>query len=450
MKITLIYPGISWSGFNTFGKSNNSESNFINHGLATLAAYITKNKHNVDYVDLRMLTDWKEFRKRIKESDSTVFGISSTTVDFGNTIKISKIIKRIKPRSVVVVGGVHPTIRPREATVVKAIDYVVTGEGEIVLNELLNLLSMGKKPKNKLIIGRPCTLEEIPHIDRDLFKHAEGEMIYPFVDELESPSATIMSSRGCPFNCNFCQPAERMIFGGKVRLRNLNDVISELKEIKEKYGLKSFMIHDDLFIISRDRIMEFVRLYKAAGIKAKFICQGRADLIIKFEKEIKELKKIGLVGIMIGFESGSDRILKFLNKQTTVAQNYQAAKILKSLRVKIWANYMLGIPSETYLEMLQTCWMVSRIKPEYLSPSLFTPYPETGLYDYCQKNNLLIFDRYEQYRRSLGGDKIKGINYRFVRLLIFIFYPWNSKVDTVRFVFKSFWRKYGLAYIDQK
>jgi len=253
-----------------------------------------------------------------------------------------------------------------------------------------------------------------------------------------------MTSRGCPFNCNFCQPAERMTFGGKVRLRDLKDVVAEIKEIKDKYGLNSFMIHDDLFIISKERIMEFVKLYKASGVKAKFLCQGRADLIIKYQKEIGELKKVGLIGIMIGFESGSDRVLKFLEKHTTVAQNYESARILKKLGVKIWANYMLGIPTETFAEMWKTFVMVKKINPEYLSPSLFTPYPETGLYDYCKEHNLLLIERYDQYRRSLGGDKIKGINYLAVRTLIFLFYPMSSKIDTIKFIFSNYWKKYGL------
>ena len=220
-------------------------------------------------------------------------------------------------------------------------------------------------------------------------------------------------------------------------MRSIPDVIAEIKEIKKKYGLKSFMIHDDLFIFSKDRMMEFARLYKKSGVKATFICQGRADLIVRFQGELAELKKVGLVGIMVGFESGSDRILKFLDKQCNVAQNYEAAKVLKKLGIKIWANYMLGIPTETYWEMCQTLWMIDRIKPEYLSPSLFTPYPATGLYDYCKKHGLLRIKKYDEYRRSLGGDKIYGVNYHMVRFLIFLFFPWESKLETIKFLFKK-------------
>lgn len=433
MKITLIYPGISWSGFDTFGKRDCGECNFIHHGIGSIAAYLKKNKHIVSYLDLRQLKNWKDFEDNIKKSTNEVFGISSTTVDFDYSIKAAKIIKKNKPNSIVIVGGVHPTVRPKDALKIKYFDHVVRGEGELVMLQLLESIEKKKKTK-KLIEGLPCPLDDIPSIDRDLFNHKQGEMNNPFMSDMEIPFTTVMSSRGCPYNCTFCQPAERMVFGGRVRLRKISDVVDELKTIKKEYGLKSFLIHDDLFILSKERIEEFVDLYKRSGVKAKFVCQARADLIIKYEKQIKMLRDVGLIGVMIGFESGSQKILDFLNKRTTVKDNYNASKICKGLGIKIWANYMLGVPSETYFDMIKTLWMIKRIKPEYLSPSLFTPYPETDLYDYCKKRNLLLFKHYSEYRRSLKGDKIKGFNYTFIRFLIFLFMPFNKKIETIFYV----------------
>lgn len=440
MGITFIYPGISWSGFNTFGRKNCGECNFIHHGIASMAAYLNKHKIDVGYLDLRQLKGWDDFKVKIKEDNNNVFGISSTTVDFDYSIKAAKIIKKIKPKSIVIVGGVHPTVRPEDALKNKCFDYVVQGEGELVLLKLMEKIKEKKKLK-KLLVGIPCPLEDIPHIDRDLFNHRKGEMINPFVPDLETPFTTVMTSRGCPYNCTFCQPAERMVFGGKVRLRQISDVVEELKVIKKNYGLKSFLIHDDLFILSKERIEEFVKLYKKSNIKAEFICQARADLIIKYEEQIKKLRDVGLIGVMIGFESGSQKILDFLNKRTKVEDNYKSAEICKKLGIKIWANYMFGIPSESYLDMVKTLWMVKRMKPDYISPSLFTPYPETELYNYCKERNLLIFKHYNEYRRSLKGNKIKGFNYSFIRFLIFIFMPFKEQFKTVTYVLKSVFLK---------
>lgn len=429
MKISFIYPGISWSGFGTFGKSGCGECNFIHHGIACLAAYLTKNGIEVGYIDFRKLEGWKQFREVVKEDTAEIFGISSTTVDFDYAIRAARIIKKIKPKAKVVIGGVHPTVNPKDALEIKEFDWVVVGEGEKVILDLAK-----KKKLARLVRGEAIDLGEIPIIDRDLFDHRGGEMMNPFVADMETPFATVMTSRGCPFNCTFCQPAERMVFGGKVRLREINEVIEELVEIKRKYGLKSFLIHDDLFILSRERMLEFARLYKKAKIGARFMCQGRADLIIRFEKELAELEKVGLMGIMIGFESGSDRILRFLGKGVKVAENIKAAEICHKLGIKIWANYMLGIPSESYVEMVKTLWMIRRINPAYYSPSLFTPYPQTGLFDYCKKHKLLIFKHYREYRRSISGKKIKGFNYDLIRLLIFLFSPLKRQLEIIRYV----------------
>jgi len=435
MKYALIYPGISWSGFNSFGKDLGGEANFIHHGMGTIASYLKKFGHDCDFIDLRRLKNWSDFTKTIKNTHYSVYGISSTTVDFDYSIKAARIIKKIYPHAVVVVGGVHPTVRPTDALKIKEFTYIVVGEGEKAMLQIINA-QISKKKLPRLIKGLSCQLEEIPHIDRDLFNHHQGEMIHPFVSDLPIPFATIMSSRGCPFNCTFCQPAERLIFGGVVRLREMSDVVDEIKEINRKYGLKSFLIHDDLFIISKERINKFVRLYKKSGVKAVFMCQARADLVIRFQNEIKKLAEIGLIGIMIGFESGSQRILKFINKQTTVEDNLKAAEICHHLGIKIWANYMLGIPSETYSEMWQTVRMIRKINPEYYSPSLFTPYPQTGLYDYCQERNLLLFTHFSDYRRSLKGDKIRGFNYNFIRILIFLYMPFKLKINIFRYLLK--------------
>ena len=430
-KVCMIYPGISWSGFGTFGKKGCSECNFIHHGIASIAAVLEKNNIKVEYIDLRRISSWAEFTRIIKESKSKYFGISSTTVDFDYSIKVAKIIKRNKEGSIVMVGVVHPTVRPQDALRVRQFDYIISGEGEQAVLDIVN-----GKIKQRLVKGVSYDLEAIPHINRDLFNHREGEMLNPFVEDFPTPFATFISSRGCPYNCTFCQPAERMIFGGKVRLRSIDDFVKEIVEVKNKYGLKSFMIHDDLFLMQPQRILEFCKKYKKSGVKAIFMCQARADLIIKYKKEMEELKKVGLMGVMIGFESGSQRVLDYLQKQVKVEQNIEAGKICKQLKINIWANFMLGIPSETYFEMVKTLIMIRKINPEYYSPSLFTPYPETKLYDYCKEHNLLIFKHFSEYRRSVKGDKIKGFNYGFIRFLLFLFMPFKSQVQFIKALIK--------------
>jgi len=430
-KVVLINPAISAKGFDCFNKDN-----YIQHGIAYIAAYLNKYKIDTDYIDLRMCKDWNDLFNRIIESNGDVFGISSMTVDFDIAIKVARYIKKKLPKSKVIIGGIHVTLVPEDGLKNKSFDYVVTGEGEKAMLKLVNDIE-NKVTSKRLIRGEPVDLEEIPHINRDMFYHREGEMKTPLVPDLKTPFATIMTSRGCPYNCAFCQPAERMVFQGRVRLRKISDVVDEIAEIKKKYGLKSYLIHDDLFLMQKERLEEFVKLMKKKKLKINFICQGRADLIIKLEKEIKKLKQVGLWGIMIGFESGSQRVLDFINKNTKVEDNLKSAKICHKLGIKIWANYMMGIPTESYREMWQTMRMIKKIDPEYHSPSFFTPYPQTRLFDYCKEHKLFLFKRYSEYRRGLEGTKIKGFNYNLMRAILFTILPWSMKKDALNFILKK-------------
>ena len=138
----------------------------------------------------------------------------------------------------------------------------------------------------------------------------------------------------------------------------------------------------------------------------------------EYKKQIKEQSQIGLKGILIGFESGSDRILKFINKGVTVEENLKAAKICKNSNITIWANNMFGLPTESFIEMMKTALMIYKINPEHNSPALFTPYPKTNLYDYCDNNNLLLIKNYREYRRDFSkGKKIKNVNYLSIKLI---------------------------------
>ena len=130
---------------------------------------------------------------------------------------------------------------------------------------------------------------------------------------------------------------------------------------------------------------------------------------------IKLMKKAGLSMLLIGFESGNHRILTFLRKGIKVQTNYDAANICKKYGIRIWANYMLGIPTETKEEAMDTVRMIQGIGPYTCSPAFYTPHPGSDLYDYCIKNNISLIKTHSDYRRDPSGAKIKGIDYDFLR-----------------------------------
>ena len=102
------------------------------------------------------------------------------------------------------------------------------------------------------------------------------------VPALPTPFITTNAGRGCPFKCNFCQPAARAVFGNKVKMRSPQNVVNELLHLRERFGFRSWMAHDDLFFINQKWMREFCAVYREAGLAEPFICQMRADLICKF------------------------------------------------------------------------------------------------------------------------------------------------------------------------
>jgi radical SAM superfamily enzyme YgiQ (UPF0313 family) len=133
---------------------------------------------------------------------------------------------------------------------------------------------------------------------------------------------------------------------------------------------------------------------------------------------VRLMYDVGLRGMLIGFESGNQRVLKFLRKGTTVEQNIEAGRICHNLGVQIWANYMLGLPTETPEEAMDTVRMLKKIDPDYYSPAFYTPHPGSDLYTYCIENDLSLITDHDSYRRNPTELKIKGHDYEFLQRVL--------------------------------
>ncbi|HDN79303.1 MAG TPA: radical SAM protein [Chloroflexi bacterium] len=421
MKVTLVYPGISGYGFNSLGRG--MDAGWVSHGLAHLSSAAKAKGFEVDLIDLRALSGWEEFKDEVRKREPRVVGLTMMSVDYNPVMRCVDIIKEeIDPNIITVVGGPHPTVALDEVAKNHNIDYIVIREGEITFPKLLKAIEEGRPPEERVLVGEPPDLDAIPFPDRDLFLNEWRKYGYtlnspevPFVEELPPPFLTIIAGRGCKYNCNFCQPAERKIFGRKVRRRSPQNVIAELKLLREKYNFASFMFHDDCLTEDREWVIEFCRLYKAEGFTQPFFCQSRADIIVRHEDMVKLMVDTGCRGMFIGFESGSDRVLRFLRKGTTREINLKAAKICKKYGIVIWANYMLGIPTETKEEVMETISMMKEIDPDYYSPAFYTPHPGSDLYDYCIEHGLSLITSHDQYRRNPTEMKIKGLDYEFLK-----------------------------------
>ena len=386
-----------------------TELSWHNHGAGLLVTVCRTKNLPVDFVSLKDLSGWDEFQKKVKGYG--MVAISMMSSDYPQAMKAIEIIKELNPKTKVIVGGIHATVAPDELKENKNIDYILFGEGEITFPEFLENPSNFKRE----IKGEPVLdLDTLPFLDRTIYPHPVEKNVPTWGD---SPMASFLTARGCPFNCSFCQPAERNHFGVKIRRRSVKNVITEIKEVVEKYHPAFLVFHDDHFMFNKDWLEEFVKEY--ADIRLPFWAASRADFICENQLTIYKLRGVGLEVASIGFESGSQRILDLVRKGTTVEQNYRSAEIIGKTGAKIYANIMYGFPGETKEEQITTrkmCLHIARVAQTMISPAYFTPYPGSDLGNECIKNGLSLIDK-NNYNRY-GRDKIKGVDYDFLDKLI--------------------------------
>lgn len=415
MDVTLVYPCIRGTvGFNGLGKSFGSfDSLFINHGLTSLAACIEQCGKRVHLLDLRDLKSWSDVTNWIKKDPSKIYGITMHTLDYHEVIKVASIIRMLKPKSKIIVGGPHPSILPNEVSKETVFDHIVIGEGEIVFPELIN----NADKFDRMITGEHPNLDELPYEKREIFnleKIFRTKLPPNSKPVISMPYINVISGRGCVWNCGFCKPGEDKIFG-KFRMRSLDHFFGEIQQLNDTYNFQTLMIDDDSFTLHTNYVLAFCELY-GEKIHKKFFCQSRTDFICKNIDIMKRLKQAGLDTVFIGFESGSQRMLDFMQKGTTVEQNFEAAEICKKIGIKIWANYMVGLPTETKEEMQATFDMIEEIKPDRRSGNFFTPHVGTHLFDYCKKNNLMISeDPAILGSRNPSVPKLKNLDYNWMR-----------------------------------
>ncbi|MGD2090791.1 MAG: radical SAM protein [Candidatus Aminicenantes bacterium] len=412
MKVTLVYPcvrnGKEWG---SLGESFSSL--FVNHGLASLSACLKREGFTVDLIDYRELAGWREVEKRLAENVSDAYGIHMPTLDYYYAVKTGNLIKRYHPNALVAVGGPHPSITPETVAENRCFDYVVVGEGEQTFPQLLKNPTQFKR----VVHAEHPDVNMLPIEDRELFnmkKILHSNAGFSGNKVFKHPFINVISGRGCVYRCGFCKPGEDLIFG-KFRMRSLTNFITEIAWLNKRYNFQTLMIDDDSFTLNKKYLEDFAEWYKN-NIGKPFICQTRADFVAENPDLVKKLKDAGLMMFFIGFESGSQRILDLMRKDTTVEQNFKAAETCKQLGIRVWANFMVGLPTETKQEMKATFNMIRKIKPEHPSGAFFTPIIGTELYNYCKQHDLLLIDDPAVLgARNPADPVIKGLDYSWMR-----------------------------------
>jgi radical SAM superfamily enzyme YgiQ (UPF0313 family) len=298
----------------------------------------------------------------------------------------------------VIVGGSDATDHA-DIYLARGADYVLIGEGEQTLGDLLDRLAGRSELPFDQIQGLAFREEEAkdksPHCTprRPYLDDLDG-LPFPAWDLVDIPryariwrrrhgyySMNIVTTRGCPYHCNWCA---KPIWGQHYSVRSPENVIEELGQLRARYGPDHIWFVDDIFGLERGWCSRFAELVQAQNVRLPFKCLSRADLLLR-EGEIEALQRAGCQIVWLGAESGSQKILDAMEKGTTVAQIYQTASRLHAAGIQVGFFIQFGYPGETRQDIEATMQMIRDCAPNDIGVSVTYPLPGTPLYAHVQE-----------------------------------------------------------------
>jgi anaerobic magnesium-protoporphyrin IX monomethyl ester cyclase len=210
------------------------------------------------------------------------------------------------------------------------------------------------------------------------------------------PFTSLITSRGCPYNCYFCSSSK---FGGlKWRARNAKSIVDEIEHLINTYGYKAFSFMDDNFTLDPQRIFQFAEELENRGINdIHWWCFSRVDTLVKNEEMVRRMAESGAYMIFLGLESNSPETLKSYNKRIEVDQQQKAIDLLRKYRIEVHGSYILGNIIETREMAENTIKWAKSLRVKSNQFSLLTPYPGTALYEKTKKENRLLHMNWELY-----------------------------------------------------
>jgi len=380
--------------------------------VGILAGYLLSKGKQVKIVDELVNSTEKCFDdidNHIKGiSKPYIFGISCLTINVGQSYKIAKLLKIKYPDAKIILGGIHVTALPEEALANECVDIVVRGEGEETLVLLYDAIKNNRDYSHIAGISFRENGKIMHNPNRPLIQDLNTIPRFPYelFDASKYNIGFALSSRGCPYNCIFC--SQRIISGGLYRFMSCESVIETLDLLINKYNQRNIGFFDDNFFVNKERVKLLCEsiVKNKLNAKAKFSCQARGDNV---DKEILGyLKAAGFSSIGLGMETGSERLMKVLNKGETVKENIAAIKLIKDMGFDVSSFFLFGIPSETKEERFETYQIAKELKIGYVKFNNIVPYPATALLEMAKKEGTLNISKNWENFNSVEGV-VKGI-----------------------------------------
>lgn len=388
--------------------------------------YLCSNlKHEVAFIDnnIKRYSNEKLFSE-ITKNEPDIVGFGGTMMEWLQASKVSKMLQQVNIPTVY--GGPNATANSEKH--INYFDYIIRGEGEVTLNELLDVLENGGNLNVKGLwfkIGSKI----IKNPDRDFLKDLDvlkypardivnindyDRSSSPFMDL--GPSDIVISTRGCPYSCRFC--SSKYFWKQTYRSRRVEEVIKEIKFMAKNYNTKTVHFREDIFTVNKKRVIEFCKQLKNIGMH--WICQSRVDHVD--EQLVKRMKESGCIGICFGFESFNNCTLKYLQKRTTLEQSIRAIDICERVGINWSGGFMVGVLNETEKDMHKTLTFVKKVRkyphsrlPPGAQRFLGFPVSETyfemidkHLVDYNWQNGELLIPR----TKFISARRVEKILYR--------------------------------------
>ena len=388
--VTLVYPYFH-------PRADTSIFRFPPLGLGYIAAYLRQNGISVEIVDCTF-NKQTEVLKKVIETKPKIIGIQSMYSIKEKSLELAELLKN--HCELLVAGGALPTTDPD--AFLKRFDVVVIGEGEQTMLELVNqFMNGGDLSQVKGIVYRekgsgavkrtpPRGLDEnlnrFPNPLRELFDNEAYKKFY--AKKFGYTTTAIMTSRGCPFSCDFCS---KPVFGNEFRARTAANVADEIEEVIS-LGYSRIWFADDCFTLDRSRLIGICDEIIKRGLKVDWECLSRVDTLD--QEMVDKMKQAGCVRMFFGIESGNDSVLVLMKKQITTKQVRKALFLCKANGIKAGAFFIIGYPGENDKTVLETIKFASLLPLDYLSFTLPYPIPGTPLYE--RLNGKMIIDGWEE------------------------------------------------------
>jgi len=384
-------------------------------GLLYIAAKLEAEGHAVDVYDSQV--DRRSIEGVISSFSPDVVGITSVSALFESASEAAKLVKDLSSDITVVMGGVHPTVRSHEVLARPQVDFAVRGEGILTMGELLNAIEAGggfeeipglsfrdemgnihdnpgRKPEKNV--------DQFPFPARHLVRMQDYRMSPDW--SIRKPFDIVFTAFGCPYKCIFC--AAQLVSGGHYRMRSIPNVMEEIDLVVERYKLRSLLIGDDNFVVSKKRALDFCEQYSSRGYHKRIPWQVSTRVDTVDREILRAMKAAGCYLLSFGIESGVPRLLDLVGKKISLEDSERAVRLAHEEGLKVRGTFILGLPTETREESLETIRFSRKLPFDQVRFALATPFPGTGLWEIAKKENGLHVDDYMSL--SLMGGYRKG------------------------------------------